>query len=197
MSNFWNERYANDEYVYGTEPNQFYKEEIKKLTPGKILFPAEGEGRNAVYAATQGWNVTAFDASSEGKRKAEKLASTRGVTIDYLISNYDDIQFTPALFDCIVMTYTHMPPLKRNEYHQKLISFLKPGGKLILEGFSKEQIENNTGGPKDINMLFSEEELKTDFKDLSHLFIEKTKVTLREGLFHQGESAIIRAVGTR
>ncbi len=197
MSNFWNERYANDEYVYGTEPNQFYKEEIKKLTPGKILFPAEGEGRNAVYAATQGWNVTAFDASSEGKRKAEKLASTRGVTIDYLISNYDDIQFTPASFDCIVMTYTHMSPLKRNEYHQKLISFLKPGGKLILEGFSKEQIENNTGGPKDINMLFSEEELKTDFKDLSHLSIEKTKVTLSEGLFHQGESAIIRAVGTR
>lgn len=197
MNNFWNERYAVDEYVYGIDPNQFYKEELDKLTPGKILFPAEGEGRNAVYAATKGWDVTAFDSSSEGKKKAEKLARSRGVKIQYFINSYENIQFNPESFDCIVLIYAHINPLKRNEYHKKLISLLKPGGKLILEGFSKKQIKNNTGGPRDIDMLFSEKELKTDFKNLSYLIVTETNITLKEGQFHKGEAAVIRVAGTK
>src|SRR5680860_1842183 len=85
MDDFWNERYGIEEYVYGTEPNQFYKELLKKLSPGKILFPAEGEGRNAVFAAQNGWDVTAFDSSTEGKKKAEKLAAAKGVSVKYII----------------------------------------------------------------------------------------------------------------
>ena len=197
MNSFWNERYAIEEYVYGTEPNQFYKDELEKIIPGKILFPAEGEGRNAVYAATKDWDVTAFDSSSEGKKKAKKLAHKKGVKIQYLINNYDNIQFEPESFDCIVLIYAHIHPLKRNEYHKKLISFLKPGGKLILEGFSKKQINNNTGGPRDINMLFSEEELRNDFENLSHLSIEETDITLKEGRFHNGESTVIRLLGVK
>jgi SAM-dependent methyltransferase len=197
MNSFWNERYAIEEYVYGTEPNQFYKDELEKLTPGKILFPAEGEGRNAVFAAIMGWDVVAFDSSSEGRKKADKLASLRGVRIQYFINNYDDIQFEPESFDCIVLIYAHMHPLKRNEYHKKLISFLKPDGKLILEGFSKKQINNNTGGPRDISMLFSEEELRKDFENLSHLSIEETDITLKEGRFHDGEASVIRISGVK
>jgi ubiquinone/menaquinone biosynthesis C-methylase UbiE len=197
MNSFWNERYAVEEYVYGTEPNQFYKEELEKLTPGKILFPAEGEGRNAVFAATLDWDVTAFDSSSEGKKKAEKLAHERAVNIQYLINNYDNIQFEPESFDCVVLIYAHMHPFKRNEYHKKLTSFLKPGGKLILEGFSKKQINNNTGGPRDVNMIFSKEELKHDFDDLTKVTIEETDITLSEGEFHRGEAAVIRVVATK
>src|SRR5680860_901350 len=108
MDDFWNERYGIEEYVYGTEPNQFYKEQLEKLSPGKILFPAEGEGRNAVFAAKQGWQVTAFDPSIEGKRKAEFLATKNDVTIDYQIDNYDSVDFEKESFDYIVLIFAHM-----------------------------------------------------------------------------------------
>ncbi len=197
MNSFWNERYAIEDYVYGTKPNEFYKVELEKFTPGKILFPAEGEGRNAVYAATLGWDVVAFDSSIEGKKKAEKLAREKRVTIQYIIADYNNIQFEPESFDCLVLIYAHMHPLKRNEYHKKLISFLKPGGKLILEGFSKKQINYNTGGPRDVNMLFSPEELRNDFNNLDRLSVDETTITLKEGQFHDGEAAVIRVLGSK
>ena len=87
MNDFWNDRYSSKEYVYGTGPNQFYKEQLEKLAPGKILFPAEGEGRNAVYTAKKGWSVTAFDPSSEGRKKALLLAKKNKVQIEYQIEN--------------------------------------------------------------------------------------------------------------
>jgi SAM-dependent methyltransferase len=197
MTEFWNERYATEEYAYGTEPNRFFVTELKKPAPGKILFPAEGEGRNAVFAAKLGWQVTAFDPSIEGKRKAEKLAVENGISIDYQIDNYENVSFPANHFDCIVLIFAHMHPLKRNEYHQKLMSSLKPGGVLILEGFSKKQIVNNSGGPRDIDMLFSKEELKSDFASFSELTISETEVILNEGPFHQGIAAVIRVLGVK
>jgi len=197
MNDFWNERYAATEYAYGTEPNQFFKEQLEKLNPGKILFPAEGEGRNAVYAAKMGWQVYAFDLSTKGKRKAEKLASANGVSIDYQIAGYEDVNYTPHFFDCIVLIFAHTHPLKRNEVHQKLISFLKPGGTLVLEGFSKNQISYNTGGPRDVNMLFSRKEMESDFGFFSELTIAETDIILNEGPFHQGKAAVIRILGVK
>ena len=197
MTEFWNERYATEEYAYGTEPNRFFETELEKPAPGKILFPAEGEGRNAVFAAKLGWQVTAFDPSIEGKRKAEKLAVENGISIDYQIDNYENVSFPANHFDCIVLIFAHMHPLKRNEYHQKLMSSLKPGGVLILEGFSKKQIVNNSGGPRDIDMLFSKEELKSDFASFSELTISETEVILNEGPFHQGIAAVIRVLGVK
>jgi 2-polyprenyl-3-methyl-5-hydroxy-6-metoxy-1,4-benzoquinol methylase len=197
MNDFWNERFGTKQYAYGTEPNQFYKRQLKKLDTGTILFPAEGEGRNAVYAATQGWQVTAFDPSIEGKRKAENLAKKNNVKIDYQIDNYEFVDFTKESFNCIVLIFAHIHPLKRKEYHQKLISFLKPGGTLILEGFSKNQIKNNTGGPRDVEMLFSIEELEVDFASFSKLEITETETFLNEGQFHQGISSVIQVLGTK
>ena len=197
MNDFWNERYATKEYAYGIEPNQFYKEQLENLIPGKILFPAEGEGRNAVHAAKKGWEVFAFDPSVEGKRKAEKLASENGVIINYQIAGYENVHFEPHFFDCIVLIFAHTHPLKRTEIHQKLISFLKPGGTLILEGFSKNQISYNSGGPRDIDMLFSKEELQSDFASFSELSVTETNYILDEGLFHQGIASVIRVFGIK
>lgn len=197
MNDFWNERYKTSEYAYGTEPNNFFRNQLNKLTLGKILFPAEGEGRNAVYAATKGWQVTAFDPSVEGKRKAELLASESGVTIDYRIDNYESIDFPIETFDCIVLIFAHMNPVKREVYHKKLISFLKTGGILILEGFSKNQINNKTGGPRDIDMLFSKKELESDFSSLSELETTETEIHLNEGQFHQGIASVIRVLGIK
>lgn len=197
MSDFWNVRYATDEYVYGTEPNSFFRENLLKLTPGKILLPAEGEGRNAVFAAKQGWQVTAFDNSIEGQRKALQLADKEGVSISYLIDSYDSANFPFEYFDCIPLIYTHMPHDKRTVYHQKLASFLKPGGSLILEGFSKNQLQFNSGGPKDYGMLFSVEELKSDFSEFNIIKAEETEIELKEGVFHDGKASVIRLFATR
>ena len=197
MSEFWNQRYAAAEFAYGTEPNLFFKEQIEKLKPGKILFPAEGEGRNAVYAARLGWEVTAFDVSIQGKRKAGLLATENTVKINYMIAGYDDIYFDPETFDCIVLVYAHIDSDKREEYHHKMISFLKPGGFLLLEGFSKKQINNNSGGPRDFRLLYSMTELESDFQNLSILKTEELDVELNEGQFHKGIASVVRVVGKK
>lgn len=197
MNNFWNERYKTIDYAYGIEPNSFLKNQLMNMIPGKILFPAEGEGRNAVYAATKGWQVTAFDQSIEGKRKADLLALQKGVKIDYKIDNFEFVEFPLESFDCVALVFAHINPVKREEYHKKLISFLKPGGKLILEGFSKNQINNNSGGPRDIDMLFSEKEMENDFGSLSKLDISEEEVILNEGTFHQGLASVIRVTGIK
>ncbi|MBC7125591.1 MAG: class I SAM-dependent methyltransferase, partial [Bacteroidales bacterium] len=158
IKNKWDERYAQKEYVYGKKPNEFFKQELAKHKPGKILLPAEGEGRNAVYAAKLGWEVYAFDSSSEAIKKAQQLASENNVEIHYTLSSFEEVDYPDDFFDLIGLFYAHT--LSRSDNHKKLIRFLKPKGAIILEGFSKEQIHYNSGGPRKIEMLFSEEELQ-------------------------------------
>lgn len=197
MNNFWDKRYNTKEYVYGEAPNEFVKKKLTGLRPGKILFPAEGEGRNAVYAAQLGWDVTAFDLSVEGKYKALNLASKQGVDINYQVLGYEKAEFEPAYFDCICLVFAHMPSAVRRHTHKKLISFLKPGGVLMLEAFSKKQIDKNSGGPSNQDLLFSEQELKEDFSELSELNFEETEAVLNEGPFHQGTASLIRVTGIK
>ena len=197
MSEFWNQRYAAEEFAYGTEPNLFFKEQLEKMNNGKLLLPAEGEGRNAVFAASLGWDVTAFDISTEGKRKAGELAARNKVSFNYLIADYENIQFEPATFDCIALIFAHIPAEKRTEYHQKMLSFLKPGGFVLLEGFSKKQINYSSGGPRDFRLLYSKTELETDFQQLSILQIEDIETELNEGGFHNGTAALVRLVGKK
>jgi len=143
MIEMWNKRYAQSDFVYGKEPNQFFKEQIALLDPGKALFPAEGEGRNAVFASKMGWQAIAFDNSIEAKKKAKRLAEENQAEIDYFICSIKDSDFEEESFDLIVLIYVHTA--NRRIDHQKLIKYLKPGGKLVLEGFSKKQIHNSTG----------------------------------------------------
>lgn len=157
--NFWDQRYSQSEFAYGKEPNTYLKAKLLDLTPGKILFPAEGEGRNTVFTATLGWNVFAFDLSVEGKKKAEQLSLENGVAIDYRVENLEEADYPVNSFDAIALVYTHFPEVKRKEFHQKLSGYLKKEGILILECFSKNQLnyqkENpNAGGPRDLSMLF-------------------------------------------
>lgn len=197
MTEFWNERYAAQEYVYGTKPNSYFKKQIEQLVPGKILFPAEGEGRNAVYAAKLGWDVYAFDSSNEAKKKAEMLAQSQNVKIEYLINDIDAATFPPDFFDCIVLIFAHFHPFERAGFHNKLLSFLKPGGTIILEGFSKKQMQYNSGGPRNLEMLFSTEEIRTDFSSLKETELSETETWLDEGRFHQGTASVIRMVGRK
>lgn len=191
---FWDERYASRDFVYGTAPNAFLATQLRALPAGKILLPAEGEGRNAVFCATQGWEVTAFDQSESGRKKAMQLATTQNVQFDYRISSIED--FTPpATFDVIALVYAHFPPAVREHFHRRLQSWLKPGGRVILEGFHKDQLRLSSGGPKSEAMLFSPDQLAKDFDQLTLLQNEVQRIELDEGEHHRGEAVVVRLVG--
>ena len=191
----WDNRYAGNEYVYGIHPNIFFKEKIEGTEPGKMLLPAEGEGRNAVFSASLGWDVYAFDISSNAREKALHLSKKNKVNIQYAVHGMEEADYEAASFDMLAFIYAHNT--NRMDNHRYLINFLKPGGTIILEAFSKAQLNNNTGGPKNINMLYSVEELKEDFSQLSELDVWEEEVELYEGDFHSGKSAVIRLIGKK
>ena len=197
QENFWNQRYAAENYAYGTLPNAYLKEKAVELAPRKILLPAEGEGRNAVFMSTMGWETYAFDQSVEGRNKALHLAADYDVEISYTISDVENIHYPENSFDALALIFAHFPGENRRFYHRKLSSFLKPGGYLIIEGFSKEhatfqQLNPKSGGPRDQVMLYDMEELKKDFNDFEFIEAAEQVVTLAEGEFHQGEASVIR-----
>lgn len=197
MEEFWDHRYSHEDYAYGTKPNEFFKSQIDQLRPGKILLPAEGEGRNAVYAAMKGWEVFAFDISEEGKRKAEKLAVRVDVKITYQIAGFEDIEYEENYFDVIALVCVHLPGNLRRPYHHKIQNYLKIDGHLLLEGFSKSQYKRTTGGPKNPEMLFSIDELRKDFSLIKNARILEEEVMLNEGDYHQGMASVIRFVGKK
>lgn len=194
---FWNRRYQSEDYVYGEEPNSFLKSSLESLPPGKIIFPAEGEGRNAVFAARKGWEVYAFDISFEGMKKATQLAKKYEVSIHYTCGGYADIEYESNSFDVIAFIFSHLTPEVRTDYYIKLLKSLKPGGIVLLEGFHKEQIGKFSGGPPNKEMLYDETELQNDFGVLDDLKIERSDRVLNEGPFHQGMAALIRMSGRK
>jgi len=195
MEDFWNQRYAKKEYAYGEKPNVFFKETIANIFPGKILLPAEGEGRNATFAASKGWKVTAYDYSEAAKEKAIHLANRKNVSIDFQVSSHEEFNFTPDFYDAVGLFYTHLSNNQKRFLHQKVIQSIKKGGLLIMEVFSKAQLLYNSGGPKNPEMLFSLAELYESFEDSMNIIVGKQKVIkLTEGIFHQGEAEVIRLI---
>ncbi len=198
----WNDRYSKDEFAYGEEPNNYLKEQLTKLPVGTILFPAEGEGRNAVYSAKIGWTATAFDISNEGKSKALKLATKNNVTIDYKVGELEALKFNTGQFDAIALIYAHFPANIKSHYHKTLDKYLKINGTIIFEAFSKKHIDYVTanekvGGPKDIDSLFSIDEIKADFSNYEFIELAEKEIELNEGLFHNGTGSVIRFVGRK
>lgn len=198
MKKFWDERYAENEMVYGYNPNRFLAEQLDDLTKGKILLPAEGEGRNAVYAAKNDWQVAAFDFSAVAQQKALQWAAKNNVGINYEVSDLLQYNAEPNSADVIALIYVHMKPEVRYAFHQKVISWLKPGGKLILEAFNPNQINNQSGGPKEQDMLYSRIMLKTDFAESMKIdYCGNVTLMLDEGSFHSGKADVVRLIATK
>ncbi len=198
----WNDRYSKEEFAYGEEPNNYLKEQLTKLTVGRILFPAEGEGRNAVYAAKLGWTVSAFDISNEGKLKALKLAEKNNVIIDYKVGELETLDFEREQFDAIALIYAHFPANIKSLYHKTFDRLLKNEGILIFEAFSKKHIDYVTanekvGGPKDIESLFSIDEIKLDFPNYEIIELAEKEIELSEGIYHNGRGSVIRFIGRK
>ena len=197
MSSFWNERYGAKIYAYGKEPNVFFAEQLNKLPVGKIILPCEGEGRNAVYAATKGWEVEAFDLSVAGKSKALQLAGKTKIDISYVIEDATDIVYPKNSFDVVAFIYAHFPKNIRMDIHKKAMTWLKPGGRIILEAFNSLQILNKSGGPKDLDLLYNTDMILNDFYGLETELIQNIQIDLREGKLHEGKSDIVRYIGIK
>ncbi|MAO63906.1 MAG: SAM-dependent methyltransferase [Balneola sp.] len=197
MKDFWNERYAESEFVYGTEPNKFFADQLKLLEPGKIVIPADGEGRNAVHAAQKGWDVTAVDYSDSGKEKALKLASEKGVEINYDLSDLAEYDFGTEVYDSAAFIYVHLPRSIIEEVYKNVIKSLKPGGKVIVEVYSVSQLGRDSGGPKDERVLYTEGNLRNLLSGTNIEWIEEMEIDLSEGKYHIGKAMVIRAVAKK
>ncbi|MFP4025508.1 MAG: class I SAM-dependent methyltransferase [Thiohalospira sp.] len=196
MHNEWDKRYSSSEYIYGTEPNLFLKDFISANKPGKLLLPGDGEGRNAVFAAKSDWHVTAFDSSAIARKKALRLAQKNNVSIFYDVCSVDDFE-SDQKFDLISIIFLHLMPETRKAFHKNILEYLNVGGHILLEVFAKEQIHNKSGGPKNLDMLYSIDELKKDFDGLKIKILEKTTTYLAEGTHHRGEANVIRLLASK
>lgn len=196
MRDFWNQRYAEETFAYGTEPNEFFKQQLDLLKPGSILLPAEGEGRNALYALQKGWEVYCFDYSESGKQKAHELIGPFGFELDYQVCDVLEYQ-KGRQFDVLGFSYVHFPKEIRPTAHEHLLSFLGSGGTVIFEAFSKSQLGKPSGGPKNSDMLFSIDEIRSEFQSIQFSYLEELTIELKEGRYHIGEASVIRFIGKK
>lgn len=193
---FWNQRYRSSDTVYGYGPNAFFRQFIDRHKPGTILLPAEGEGRNARYAASKGWTVDAFDFSEVAREKALQQAAAENLSIQYTLQDLS-LYKAGKTYDAVGLMYVHLEPALRKSFHQEMIQSLKPGGLLVLEAFAKEQLGLDSGGPKDVNLLYDAPGLCADFHSLHMLDCRQQELVLAEGPFHTGPAHVLRLTGQR
>ncbi|HEX9625935.1 MAG TPA: class I SAM-dependent methyltransferase [Acidiferrobacterales bacterium] len=195
QSDFWDQRYAGEDYAYGTEPNAFLVSQAGRLAPGlRVLAVGEGEGRNAVWLAGRGLEVLAVDGSVVGLAKARALAAERGVSIATEHADLTAWRWPRAGFDAVIAIFVHFPPAERARMHAAMFAALKPGGLLILEAFTPEQLQYRTGGPPVRGMLYDAAMLRGDFPGAEIVLLEETLADVREGAYHHGRAAVVRAV---
>lgn len=203
MKEFWEERYRAPEFAYGTRPNVYFASCLQRLQPGKLFCPAEGEGRNAVYAASLGWQVEACDLSSEGRDKALHLAKEHQVSLQaYQVGDFGQLNYENESFDAVALIFAHFPPTLKADYYKKIGTLLKKGGHLIIEVFGKNHLNYQkehpkVGGPQAEAALFSVDEILEYFPDFKFEVLEETEVDLNEGLYHIGKGSVIRAFGQK
>jgi SAM-dependent methyltransferase len=196
-SQFWDERYRADEYAYGREPNEFLRAEAHRIAPGRVLCLAEGEGRNAVYLAGLGHEVTAVDFSVEGLRKAERLAREQQVEIATVHADLATYEPEGSAFTGVVAIWAHLPPSVRRHVHAWIPRALREGGVYILEAYTPQQLAFNTGGPRDAALLMTLVGLKEELSPLTIEIGREVEREVHEGGFHGGPSATVQLVAVR
>ncbi len=193
----WDERYSGDEYVFGTEPNDFLASVAPRLERGRALCIADGEGRNSVYLAELGFRVTAMDASAVGMQKATRLALERNVQLTTVVADLRDYAFGHERWDLIVSVFCHLPPALRRDVYRRAVDGLRPGGAIVVEAYTPRQLEYRTGGPSSEELLVRLDDLRADLEGLR---LETARETVRpvvEGRGHRGEAAVVQVVGLK
>jgi len=193
----WDGRYAEAEFAYGKKPNEFLVEYSKHIPQGKVLCLCEGEGRNAVYLAEQGYEVTAVDASAVGMAKAQKLAAERGVIIETIVSDLEDYLILENSFNAIVSIFCHVPKELRVKIHQQVCLGLKQDGVLVLEAYFPKQLEFGTGGPPTAELMMDLQSLKDELAGLELLHAEEKVREVIEGRYHTGQGAVVQVMAKK
>ncbi len=195
--NKWDERYAQEGYLYGTEPNEFLKENFHKIPKGKVLFLAEGEGRNAVFLARQGYKVTAMDSSAVAIKKARRLAQKNDVSITTFVAGLEDFDLGKGQWDGIVSIFCHLPPALRKDVHVRIIRALKKGGVLLAEAYTPDQLKYKTGGPPVKELLVDLSMLKNELQSLRLVHALETVREIHEGKLHFGKGAVVQIIAVK
>jgi SAM-dependent methyltransferase len=194
---FWDDRYRGETYAYGVEPNDFLRASAARIPPGRVLCLAEGEGRNAVFLASRGYAVTAVDLSSEGLRKAERLARDRGLAIDIVQADLGDYEPEAGAYAGVVSIFAHLPRAARNRLNARIPTALAAGGVLVLETYRPEQLAFATGGPRDAALLPTLAEHRLELAPLDLVVAEDVERDIHEGTFHDGRSATVQIIGVK
>lgn len=199
MSQFWDQRFAEPGYKYGTEPNAFLLAQAGRLRPaGRVLVPGDGEGRNGVWLAEQGHTVLSMDSSGVGLSKVQALAAQRGVSVDIEQGDLAYWAPVPGAWDAVVLTYVHLPTAIRQAAHRRLVQGLSADGWFLLEAFHPLQLQHHSGGPRDPDMLYTVAQLREDLSPWCEEVIGwEGPVELREGPGHQGTAYVTRWLGRR
>ncbi|MFQ6614937.1 MAG: methyltransferase domain-containing protein, partial [Fidelibacterota bacterium] len=184
----WDERYAGEDYVYGTNPNQFLVSCAPRLSGKKVLCIADGEGRNGVWLARQGFEVTSIDFSARGLEKARKLAEKYEVSLNCVQADVTQWDYSRSAYDAIISVFAHFPHSVYPDLARRWIRALKPGGHLVLVGYDQAQLGRDSGGPKSPDLLYDLNQIQSCFHDLDVLYLEKGEVALKEGALHQGHA---------
>jgi SAM-dependent methyltransferase len=191
----WNERYSSSEYAYGTTPNDFLVEYKDSLPKGRILSLAEGEGRNAVFLAKQGYDVTAVDSSIVGLEKAQKLAKKNGVYIECVHADLAEFQYGEGCWDAIISIFCPLPSELRKAIYGKVEIGLRVGGVFLTESYTPNQPKYGTGGGDCIDTMQSKESLIQEFPNLQFNHLVEVERDVIEGIYHTGLASVVQAVG--
>lgn len=194
MTNSWHERFSEEDFVYGKEPNAFAAQAADMIPKGRVLCIAEGEGRNAVHFASLGFDVTAWDFAQSGLDKTEKLAAEKGVSVKTELVDLAEARWQPEQWDAVVHIFGHLPPAVMEHTMEGIKHALKPGGFYISELYTKEQLHYKTGGPRDEAMLVDPVHMLRTF---SGYFIEHFytgEVYRKEGRLHTGQAHAVQCL---
>lgn len=198
MSASWDDRYRNEAFYYGTEPNDFLVARAAAIPRGgDVLCLGEGEGRNAVYLAGHGWHVTALDQSAVGLAKASRLAAELGVAIETVVADLVDYRLEPRQWDGIVSIWCHLPSVLRQAVHRQAIEALRPGGVFILEAYTPDQLKHQTGGPKVPDLMPTLAQLSRELAGLEFVHALEKERVIHEGNGHEGLSAVVQIVARK
>ena len=199
MKEFWEQHYSVDEYIFGTEPNVFLVSQQALLKPGmKALAVADGEGRNGVWLAKQGLDVLSVDFSENAVAKARKLAAQSGVAVATEVGDLRTWEFGANRFDAIVAIFIQFAnPEERSKIFQRMKQALKPGGLLILQGYTPKQLEYKTGGPPVAENMYTPAMLRESFADMEILHLAEHEDFIAEGTKHYGMSALVDMVARK
>ena len=194
---FWNDKFGTDDYAYGTEPNDFLRETVEAMPRGAALSLAEGEGRNAVWLAQQGYDVSSIEQSEKGVAKTLRLALKRGVTVNAERGDLAEFHIAPNTWDLVVSIYAHTPSSLRRRLHREAVAGLKPGGHFLLEAYTPAQIPNSTGGPKDPDLMPTAALLEEELSGLVFEILREVERDVVEGTLHTGTAHVVQVLARK